>query len=110
MAENDVRLYLHAQLETAFPNLELYFRPPGNMFLSRPCIIYEPKEFEPSFANSGAYIVGTKFQLTLLSDLPGYTSVQSVYDMPGVVVQSTRSYVTDDIVHDVAIVSVNSII
>ena len=109
MDEDQIRLYLHSQLETTFPDVGLYYRPSGNLIMERPCIIYEPKAFEPSFANSKAYVVGIQFQITLLSDLPGYLGVRKIFGMPGVVVNSTRMFVNDDIVHDVFTMSVNTI-
>ena len=109
MDEEQIRLHLHSQLETTFPDVGLYYRPPGNLFMERPCIIYEPKEFEPSFANSKAYVIGIRFQITLLSDLPGYTGIRKIFGMPGVVVNNSRTFVSDDVVHDVCTVSINSI-
>ena len=109
MDEDQIRLYLHSRLESTFPGVGLYYRPPGNLFIERPAIIYEPKEFEPSFANNEAYVVGTQFQITLLSDLPGYTSIRKIFGMLGVVVNNSRTFVSDDIVHDVYTVSINTI-
>ena len=109
MDDDQIRLYLHSQLESTFPALGLYYRPPGNLFMERPCIIYEPKEFEPSFANNEVYVVGTQFQITLLSDLPGYTGIRKIFDMPGVVVNNSSTFVSDDIVHDICTVSINTI-
>ena len=109
MDEDQIRLYLHSQLESTFPDVKLYYRPPGNLFIARPSIIYEPKEFEPSFANNEAYVVGTQFQITLLSDLPGYAGIRKIFGMSGVVVNNSRTYVSDDIVHNVCMVSINTI-
>lgn len=109
MDEEQIRLHLHSQLETTFPDVGLYYRPPGNLFMERPCIIYEPKEFEPSFANSKAYVIGIRFQITLLSDLPGYAGTRKIFGMLGVVVTSSRMFVNDNVVNDVYTVSVNTI-
>ena len=109
MDEDQIRLYLHSQLESTFPGIGLYYRPPGNLFMERPCIIYEPKGFEPSFANNEAYVIGTRFQITLLSDLPGYTNVRNIFGMSGVIVNNSSMFVNEDVVHDVYTVSVNTI-
>ena len=112
MDEEAIRLYLHSLLETAFPDLPLYYRPPGNLQLDRPCIIYEPKELEPTYSNNAAYVVGTRFQLTMLSDLPGYAT-RAMFLLPqqgGFVINGNSSYVSEDIVHSVFNVSVNSIL
>ena len=112
MDKEEVRLYLHTLLETAFPGLDLYYRPPGNLKLTRPCIVYEPKAEEPSYSNNDAYVVGTRFQVTVLSDLPGYGNTRNIFGLPnagGVVISGNQTYVSSNIVHDVFTVSVNSI-
>jgi len=109
MGENENRLYLHYSLVDAFPGVSIYYRPPGNLLIQRPCVIYEPKTFEPSYANSQPYVVGTLFQVTLLSDLPGFGDKSSIFSIPGVVVRNNNTYVMNDIVHDVFELSVNSI-
>lgn len=110
MDDNATRLQVQTALETAFPDLTVYYRPAGNLKLARPCIIYEPKAYEPSFSNNSAYVVGTRFQMTILSDLPGYANKKNVFNIPGWYVMSgNHSYVSSDIVHDVFTISVNSI-
>jgi hypothetical protein len=111
MDSEENRLFLHSLLETTFPDVTIYYRPPGNILLEYPCIVYERKAFEPTFANTAAYIVGTRFQLSFLSQLPGYSSVQSLYALhgQGLIVTSSDSYENDDIVHDVFSISVNSL-
>lgn len=109
MDDDTTRLSLHAQLVAAFPDLTIYYRPPGNFKLSRPCIVYEPKKSEPSYSNNKPYIVGTRFQVTILSDLPGYNNKRAIFDIDWLVITGNRSYVSSDIVHDVFTLSVNSI-
>lgn len=111
MDEAVLRSYLQAILEQTFPELTVYYRPPGNLQLERPCIIYEPKAYEPSFANNDTYVVGTRFQITMLSNLPGHATrdMYALARRPGVVINRAISYVNEDIVHDVFTISVNSI-
>ena len=109
MDDTTIRLNLHTLLEAAFPDLVLYYRPPGNLKLDRPCIIYEPKATEPSYSNNSPYVVGTRFQVTILSDLPGYSDKRNMLGISGIVITGNRSYVSSDIVHDVFTISVNSI-
>jgi hypothetical protein len=111
MDDDEIRLYLHSLLETYFPTLNLYYRPPGNMKLTRPCIVYEPKETEPSYANNETYVVGIRYQITILSDLPGYANARNIFALPnhGCVISGNQTYVSSNIVHDVFTVSVNSI-
>ena len=109
MDDETVRQALHASLDTAFPDLEKYYQPPGDLLIARPCIVYERKALDPSFANNLVYSVGMRFQITILSDLPGYASNRNVYDIPGLIILDNRSFVTADVVHDVFTVSVNAI-
>lgn len=109
MDDESIRLFLHGQLAVALPTLTLYYRPPGNLLLSRPCVIYEPRASEPTYSSNVTYIVGTRFQITILSDLPGYPNKRNMFDIPGVQVVDNNSYVREDIVHDVFTVLVNVI-
>ncbi|MCK5604782.1 hypothetical protein KAR91_23030 [Candidatus Pacearchaeota archaeon] len=109
MDDDTTRLNLHAQLEAAFPDVTIYYRPPGNLTLDRPCIVYESKADAPSFANNKAYTIGVRYQITILSDLPGYSNKRAIFDIDWLVITGNRSYVSSDIVHDVFTISVNSI-
>lgn len=111
MDSEERRLFLHALLQEAFPDVTIYYRPPGNMLLKYPCIVYDKKALEPSFANMTTYVIGTRYQLSFLSELPGYFDAQLMYALhgPSVVITGNDSYETDDIVHDVFTISVNSL-
>ena len=109
MDNEEIRLYLHSLLETTFPGLPLYYRPPGNLKLNRPCIVYEPKASEPSYSNNVTYVIGTRFQITVLSDLPGYSNTKNLFDISGIVISGNYTYASSSIVHDVFTISVNSI-
>ena len=111
MDSEENRLFLHSLLQGAFPDVTIYYRPPGNILLNYPCIVYERKALEPSFANTATYVIGTSYQVTFLSVLPGYSAAQLIYTLVGqsFVITSNDSYESDDIVHDVFNVSVNSL-
>lgn len=110
MDEEQTRLYLHSLLEAAFPDMdEVYFRPPGDMRLKRPCVVYAPLRVHPSFANSFAYVLGTRFQVTFLSDLPGLIMSRRMYSVQGITVVTNNSFVANDIVNDVYTITVNAL-
>lgn len=111
MTDEERRLYLQSTLETLHPGLPVYYRPPGNMILSRPCVVYEPKEYQPAYANSEVYIFGISYQVTILSSLPGYAGSRNLLNTrtAGISVRNHQSFVHEDIVNDVFQVSVNSI-
>jgi hypothetical protein len=108
--DEDIRLYLQTLLGVNFPDVNgPYYSPPGDIILERPCIIYSTLQAEPAYASNLPYVVGTRFQVTILSNLPGYGNKRAMFGMPGVIVNSNNSYVAEDIVHDVYIVSINTI-
>lgn len=109
MDETTLRIYFHTLLTGAFTDLKAYFRPPGDLILSRPCIVYDTLQAEPSFANNKAYVVGSRFQVTFLSNRPGYMNSRKIYDIDGIVVISNNSFEDDDVIHDVYRITVNSI-
>lgn len=108
MSDEEIRLYLHAQMVEAFPDLGIYYRPPGNTILRRPCILYESLKTDAAYANNTPYVVGTQFKVTLLSDIPGINK-RPMRHLTGVVVEDDRSFVAEDVVNDVFTISVNII-
>lgn len=110
MDNEDRRLILHGRLVDLFPTYGIFYNPPGDLLLSRPCIVYTDTQEEPSYANNLSYIVGTRFQVTVFEDLPGIGGLTSgIFDIPGITVNSNRKYITADVVHYVFNVSVNTI-
>jgi len=109
MDEEATRLYLQYKLQDTFQGVGVYFRPPGDERLSRPCIIYEPKNVNAAYANNTPYVLGTEFQVTFLSDIPGDARKWDMFGLSGVTIRSNNTYVANDVVHDVFIVTVNSI-
>jgi hypothetical protein len=108
MDKEEVRLVLQTALENTFPDLSVIFRPSGNHKLTYPCVTYEPKKEEPSFANNTPYTIGTQFQVTFISNLPGYANTRLLYTLPGVIIVNSNSFMVSDLVHDVFIVSVHT--
>ena len=111
MDKEEVRLSLQTALEATFPALPVIYRPSGNLSLTYPCIIYEPKKEEPAFASNKAYVIGTQFQVTIISNLPGYADTRLMYNLlsQGIIIVNSNNFATSDLVHDVFIVSVHAI-
>jgi hypothetical protein len=108
MDDEDIRLFLQSALETAFPGLTVYYRPTGNIAKTRPCVVYEPRKTIPSYSNNAPFVVGREFQVSILSDVPGYNT-RPMFSIPGITNRSNNSFISEDIVHDVFIVAVNTI-
>lgn len=109
MDESQIRLTLQTKLEETFPGVPVYYQPPGNKVLSRPCIVYEPKSTQPSHANNTAFTIGIRYQVTILSNVPGFFDKTKMHEISGITIISTNFYTVEDIVHDVFIVTVNAI-
>lgn len=110
MDDDGIRQYLHSLLLSTFPDLaKIYYMPSGNIMLEYPCIVYEAKATEPAYAGNAVYSAGTRFQVSILSNLPGYSNKRKMFDLPRVVVTRNTTFIQSDIVHDVFTVSVNTI-
>lgn len=111
MADSPERLYLQTALEESFPGLTVYFRPSKNIILKKPCIVYTTLGYEPKYANNDQYAIGTRFQITFLSDLPGFSKedLRSIFSIKNVSTASNSSYVQNDVAHDVFTVTINKI-
>lgn len=109
MDDETKRLYLHGKLVTAFPNINVYYRPPRDLVLTRPCIVYDLKTRRPSWANNKPFMIGAEYQVTYLSDSPGDGQSEGLLDIEGITVRPNDSFVSQEVVHDVFTVSINVI-
>lgn len=109
MTDEELRLTLHDILDVAYPDLEKHYIPDGNQILDKPCIVYEPRKYEPAYAGNTIFAMGREFQVTILSIRPGYADSRNLMMSEGVVVKNTNTFTHDNIVNDVFTVSVNAI-
>jgi hypothetical protein len=105
----DDRLMLHQALLDTYPGVKVYYQPPGDMLLPRPCIVYTTLQNEAAYASNQPYVIGTRFQVTLLADIPGYFDRKLMFYVPGVSVVNNNGYVSEDVIHDVFTVVINTI-
>lgn len=103
----DDRLVFHAYLENLYPSLKIYFRPPSKLIIEYPCIVYEVKDHKAIHSGNEAYVLGTEYQATVMSELPGLENARRMLTLP----QSKfeRAFISDDIVHEVFSVRVKAI-
>ena len=109
MAEASDRLYLQSILEETFPGITVYYRPPGDVILTRPYIVYTKLQREPTYANNLPYSIGTRFQITIISDRPGLMDLDVIFSMENVTVVSNNAFMEDDLAHDIFTVTINKI-
>jgi hypothetical protein len=112
MDETIIRESLQMAVEAKFPDLKVHYIPSGNQRLVYPCIVYEPRKLDAVYSNNEPFVIGRRYQVTLLSERPGFFTVSDMLEMsnPKIVIRHNNTFVEDDIVHDVFTISVNSII
>lgn len=62
------RLEFHDKLLVHCPNC--YYKPPSNIKLEYPCIIYYPKAWDILRANDSAYVRHSGYEITVISKNP----------------------------------------
>lgn len=101
------RLALHSLLSSVYPGHKLIFRAASNDVLTYPCIIYDVLNLESSYANNSPYVVGTIFEVILMSLLPGEFGIKDMLYIPNS--SHIQSYISDGIVHDVFRIHINTL-
>lgn len=101
------RLILYDKLNETFPNLKIYFRPSSKLNLQYPCIVYDVSTLRNKHADNNSYSVGTRFQVTVMSVVPGVDNIKDMFDIPRA--QHIRSFTNDDIVHDIFHIEINTL-
>lgn len=102
------RLVLHNRMLVALDGLgiKIYFRPPTNMTLQYPCVVYTTTQFPRNFANDTTYVSGETYEVSFISPNPGSDDHKRLQTIP--YASHIRSYVSDNLVHDVYRISIHS--
>lgn len=91
------RTDLQTLLESIVPNV--YFKPPPSFKLKYPCVVYDRNTYSSTFANNDSYLRRTRYTLTLIDKNPDSIYINFIADIP--YCQHTRSYIADNLNHDV---------
>lgn len=102
---NDERLELHQMLSDLFPEYMIYFRPSSKLILQYPCVVYDVSGYKASTANNKTYTKATRFQIKVLSIVPGVKNANKLLDLNA---RHITSYITEDIVNDIFELSLRS--
>jgi hypothetical protein len=97
---DEERLILQAKLEEVFPECGIFYNPPSNLLLEKPCIVYTLNKLDSTTANNLTYQTGALFQVTVLSNTPGLLDVDRMLkELP----MSThiRTFISEGIVNDI---------
>lgn len=95
----DKRLELQAKLESILGSARVYYRPPENIKLSYPCIIYNLRTGDTLFANNNPYRFTRCYDLTYIrkdadSDLTDTIAKSFPY------IRFDRSFTVENLYHD----------
>lgn len=89
---------LQSLLETIVPNV--YFNPPSGVRMEYPCIRFQRDGDLKQHADNGAYRLSDRYQLTFISEDPDEDVIlKMIKSLP--MCSSDRSYVADNLSHDV---------
>lgn len=98
----DSRLKLHAELEEACGNKNVYFQPPATVSLRYPAILYRRKEIRSDHADNIPYKQGTAYEVTVMDFDPDSIIVKRVSTLPKC--YHDRFYAADNLNHDVFVI------
>lgn len=103
----DDRLVLHGKLVLAFPELRVYYTPQSKLNLKYPCVVYHTKKVTPSYSNNQPFVLGTSFDVVMMSKLPDVNDLKLMLSIQGL--RHVRSYVQSDIQHHAYVADIGSI-
>lgn len=93
------RLELQSLLEASIGSTNVYFQPPANMLLQKPCIIYSRTHGKTEFANDVPYNHRVGYTLTVIDSDPDSTLPDVVSSLPKCIFD--RAYTSDNLYHTV---------
>lgn len=91
------RLELQAILEAIVPNV--YFQPPSNVVMQRPCILYKIDSQNTRFADDLPYHRRKRYMVTVIDSDPDSEIPDKVADLP--MCTFDRFYTADQLNHNV---------
>lgn len=89
------RIDLHRTLKEICPNC--YYKPPANIQIKYPCIIYALDDMPAKHADGLPYYVGHIYQLTAIDTDPESSIREAVVRLPRCAFQ--RAFVNDNLYH-----------
>lgn len=93
------RLELQSLLEDLLGSRNVYFQPPPTLQMSYPCIRYKRDDKFIAHADNRPYRNKTRYQITVIDENPDSDIHENVGKLP--TASYDRSYVTDNLNHDV---------
>ena len=90
----DNRLRLHEKLVRAMNGPKVYFQPPENIKITRPCIIYKLTDIQDTYADNEPFLRRRKYEVLLVDDDPDSKYIDILKDSFDYI-RFTRFYVAD---------------
>lgn len=95
----DKRYQLHEHLLNILQHNNVYFQPPASCRMRYPAIVYGLNGIDKKTANNSAYMLRTKYQITLIDENPDNEYVMTIAELPNC--KHDRRYQADNLYHDV---------
>lgn len=92
---------LHTLLESIPGLAKVYFKPPSNVKLEFPCVIYKRHTMNANYADNTKFHHSQSYQITLIYKDPDSQLPRILYDTLEFCTPNTPTYVSDGLYHDV---------
>jgi hypothetical protein len=94
------RLEVHEKLVAAVgPGIPVIFRPTQKHTLEYPCVVYDISGYPKTSASGSTYVIGEEYEVKYLSNRPGDSRAVNLLKLAGA--SHLRTFINDDIVHDI---------
>lgn len=98
---------LHTALVATFPDLNVYYNPKDIVQLQYPCIVYKLNVMDPTHSNNAVYVLGSVYQVSILSTSSDFADVEKIYGIKGV--RHVNTFTASDITNYVFNIRVNTL-
>lgn len=95
----DRRLEFHAKLVELLGTNQVYFQPPPDRQMERPCIVYERDNQSVKRGDNVAYNIRQRYQVTYIDSNPDGDPIDALAEFP--LSAFSRHFVTSNLNHDV---------
>ena len=95
------RLDLQSKLEKLLDSNEVYYKPPKNIMMRYPAILYNLKDIVLNHADDSSYTKRNRYEVIVIDKKPDNPVISKLLDLP--YCSYDRQYIADNLYHDVLI-------
>lgn len=93
------RLELQSLLEKFLGNRNVYYKPPENLKITFPAIVYTVDKIENTKADDVKYLTRKRYSITVIDRSPDNKAIEKILELP--YSSFDRNYKADNLNHDV---------